>query len=80
MIQDPAARGELLYKLADLIERDRAYIAALETLNNGKPFKDSYYVDIPHCIAVLRYKINFFFLSMFKTFIHTDIMLDGQIK
>ncbi|CAF0970983.1 unnamed protein product [Rotaria sordida] len=52
---DPAARGALLYKLADLIERDRAYIAALETYNNGKPFKDSYNVDIPHSIAVLRY-------------------------
>lgn len=52
---DPAARGALLYKLADLIERDRAYLAALETLNNGKPFKDSYNIDIPHCISVLRY-------------------------
>jgi len=52
---DPSARGELLYKLADLIERDRAYLAALETLNNGKPFKDSYNIDIPHCISVLRY-------------------------
>ncbi|CAF5189497.1 unnamed protein product, partial [Rotaria magnacalcarata] len=52
---DPADRGALLYKLADLIERDRAYIAALETYNNGKPFKDSYNIDIPHCIAVLRY-------------------------
>ncbi|CAF2364132.1 unnamed protein product [Rotaria sp. Silwood2] len=52
---DPAARGALLYKLADLIERDRAYLAALETYNNGKPFKDAYNIDIPHCIAVLRY-------------------------
>jgi aldehyde dehydrogenase (NAD+) len=51
---DPAARGALLYKLADLIERDQAYIAALETFNNGKPFKDSYYIDIPHAISVLR--------------------------
>jgi acyl-CoA reductase-like NAD-dependent aldehyde dehydrogenase len=54
-IQDPVARGNLLYKLADLIERDRAYIAALETFNNGKPFKDSYNIDIPHCISILRY-------------------------
>ena len=53
-IQDPAGRGALLYKLADLIERDRAYLAALETLNNGKPFKDSYNIDIPHCISFLR--------------------------
>jgi aldehyde dehydrogenase (NAD+) len=52
---DPAARGALLYKLADLFERDRPYLAALETLNNGKPFKDSYNGDIPHCVAALRY-------------------------
>ncbi|UJR25369.1 hypothetical protein I4U23_006719 [Adineta vaga] len=52
---DPAARGGLLNKLADLIERDQAYLAALETFNNGKPFKDSYNIDIPHCISVLRY-------------------------
>ncbi|CAF0930594.1 unnamed protein product [Adineta ricciae] len=52
---DPAGRGVLLNRLADLIERDRAYLAALETLNNGKPFKDSYNIDIPHCISVLRY-------------------------
>lgn len=53
--QDPADRGALLYKLADLFERDRAYLAALETLNNGKPFKDAYNIDLPHSISVLRY-------------------------
>jgi aldehyde dehydrogenase (NAD+) len=52
---DPAARGALLYKLADLIERDRAYIASLETLNNGKTYSDSYNIDLPHCISILRY-------------------------
>lgn len=52
---DPVNRGVLLNRLADLIERDRAYIAALETYNNGKPFKDAYNIDIPHAISVLRY-------------------------
>jgi len=33
---DPSARGELLHKLADLIERDADYIASLETANTGK--------------------------------------------
>ena len=35
---DASARGVLLLKLADLIERDRNYLASLETLDNGKPF------------------------------------------
>lgn len=29
-------RGKLLWKLADLIERDRDFLAALEALDNGK--------------------------------------------
>ncbi|BFZ01963.1 hypothetical protein BsWGS_05002 [Bradybaena similaris] len=33
-----SARGQLLNKLADLIERDIRYIASLETLDNGKAF------------------------------------------
>ncbi|CAL1526967.1 unnamed protein product [Lymnaea stagnalis] len=35
---DASARGRLLYKVADLIERDINYIASLETLDNGKAF------------------------------------------
>ncbi|KAL1476983.1 hypothetical protein MTO96_017852 [Rhipicephalus appendiculatus] len=36
---DASQRGLYLLKLADLLERDRDYIASLETLNNGKPYK-----------------------------------------
>merc|ERR1719348_55706 len=43
---DASARGNLLYKLADLLERDRLYLASLETLDNGKPFNDSYNIDL----------------------------------
>eukprot|EP00914_Ancora_sagittata_P033370 GHVO01067269.1.p1 GENE.GHVO01067269.1~~GHVO01067269.1.p1 ORF type:complete len:493 (+),score=90.56 GHVO01067269.1:197-1675(+) len=35
---DASARGDLLYKLAELIARDIIYLASLETLDNGKPF------------------------------------------
>src|SRR5579864_5485565 len=34
-------RGRLLYKLADLIEENVDELAALETLDNGKPITDS---------------------------------------
>ncbi|CAH0558936.1 unnamed protein product [Brassicogethes aeneus] len=52
---DASERGRLLYKLADLIERDAEYVAALETLDNGKPFNLSYPIDIAGSIKVLRY-------------------------
>uniref|UniRef100_A0A1B6DSN1 Aldehyde dehydrogenase domain-containing protein n=1 Tax=Clastoptera arizonana TaxID=38151 RepID=A0A1B6DSN1_9HEMI len=52
---DASERGLLINRLADLIERDRHYIASLETLDNGKPYNMSYNVDIPLSIKALRY-------------------------
>src|SRR5918912_3813933 len=36
-----AERGRLLYKLADAIERNKEELAALESLDNGKPYNDA---------------------------------------
>ncbi|XP_012541712.1 aldehyde dehydrogenase, mitochondrial isoform X1 [Monomorium pharaonis] len=52
---DASQRGILLHRLADLLERDRKYIASLETLDNGKPYSSSYNVDLPMSVGVLRY-------------------------
>jgi len=52
---DAAGRGELLNKLADLMERDRAYLASLETLDNGKPYHIAYHADLALSIKCLRY-------------------------
>ncbi|MEX0825093.1 MAG: aldehyde dehydrogenase family protein, partial [Pirellulaceae bacterium] len=52
---DAADRGRLMYKLADAIEAEIDSLAALETLDNGKPLNDSRTVDIPLVIDVLRY-------------------------
>jgi len=52
---DACDRGVLLNKLADLVERDHEYLAALETLDNGKPFKDAFYADVPLTIKCFRY-------------------------
>nr|AYV89215.1 retinal dehydrogenase 1-like isoform X1 [Tetranychus evansi] len=51
---DASARGALLNKLADLIERDADYIAKLETLDNGKPYKSSL-GDVYGSIGQIRY-------------------------
>ncbi|XP_061571259.1 aldehyde dehydrogenase, mitochondrial-like [Cololabis saira] len=52
---DASQRGLLLSRLADAIERDAAYLAELETLDNGKPYAISYMVDIPTVVKCLRY-------------------------
>ena len=48
-------RGELLYKLADLIEQNILELAQLESLDNGKPVTDSLNIDLPLVIACYRY-------------------------
>lgn len=51
---DASARGKMLYKLSDLIERDLDYLSSLETLDNGKPFTDSK-LNILFAINCIRY-------------------------
>jgi aldehyde dehydrogenase (NAD+) len=48
-------RGRLLSKLADLIEANSEELAALETLDNGKPIQDSRNVDLPLVLDCYRY-------------------------
>ena len=48
-------RGRLLYKLADLIESHKEELAALESLDNGKPYRDSIAADLPLTIKCYRY-------------------------
>jgi aldehyde dehydrogenase (NAD+) len=52
---DARDRGKLMHRLADLIERDKAKLAALETLDNGKPIGESTTADLPLVIDCLRY-------------------------
>jgi aldehyde dehydrogenase (NAD+) len=48
-------RGRLIWKLADLLQKNIDEFAELETLDNGKPIFESRYVDMPMVIDVLRY-------------------------
>ncbi len=50
-----AERGRLLHRLADLIERDAALIAAMEALDNGKPFGMAFHADLPNLTDTFRY-------------------------
>ncbi len=52
---DGAARAKLMWKLADLVERDSAEIARLETQNQGKPIFESSKIEVPFVADLLRY-------------------------
>lgn len=52
---DARDRGRLMNKLADLMEANLPELAALETLDNGKPIRDAQAADVPLAIDCLRY-------------------------
>lgn len=52
---DASERGRLLQKLASLVERDRDYLARLETLDNGKPYSVAFSADLWLTIKCYQY-------------------------
>ena len=50
-----AERGRLLHKLADAIETHQEELAALETLDNGKPITEALTADLPLTMQCYRY-------------------------
>ena len=52
---DARDRGRLMNKLADLIEEEADELAALESLDNGKPIRDARNADVVLTIDCLRY-------------------------
>jgi aldehyde dehydrogenase (NAD+) len=52
---DARDRGKLMHRLCDLIEEEIDDLAALESLDNGKPVRDARAADLPLTIDALRY-------------------------
>ena len=50
-----AARGRLLNRIADLIERDAQQLARLEALDIGKPVGQPQVLDVPNAAATFRH-------------------------
>jgi aldehyde dehydrogenase (NAD+) len=48
-------RGRMLYRIADLLEKNIDELSELETIDNGKPIFESRYVDMPMVVDVFRY-------------------------
>jgi acyl-CoA reductase-like NAD-dependent aldehyde dehydrogenase len=54
-IMNPTDRGRLLYRFADAIEANRDVLAAIESLDGGKPLHVAKSDDLGEVIGVLRY-------------------------
>lgn len=52
---NPVWRGELLHRLAQLMERDKEDIIALEMLDTGKTRKQAANLDFPGSVGTLKY-------------------------
>lgn len=50
-----ASRSNLLLKIADIMEQNLDYLAAVETVDNGKPIRETRAADLPLCIDHFRY-------------------------
>ncbi|MEH0157108.1 aldehyde dehydrogenase family protein [Limibacter armeniacum] len=48
-------RSNMLLKIADIMEENLEYLAAVDTVDNGKPIRETVNADIPLCIDHFRY-------------------------
>ncbi|MBR1375728.1 MAG: aldehyde dehydrogenase family protein [Cardiobacteriaceae bacterium] len=51
----PAQRSELLLKIADIIEANKEHLAQVESMDNGKPIRETLNVDVAFSIEHFRY-------------------------
>ena len=51
----PAERAAILLKIADIIDANRNHLAMIETLDNGKPIRETTNIDVPMSSDHFRY-------------------------
>lgn len=69
----PAERADVLLKIADVIEANAEHLAMVETLDNGKPIRETLNVDIPYAADHFRY-----FAAAIRTEEGSATMLDNN--
>ncbi|MGG5343012.1 aldehyde dehydrogenase family protein [Enterococcus sp. AZ192] len=52
---DVATRSHLLLEIADLIDENKEHLALVETLDNGKPLRETMTIDVPATADHFRY-------------------------
>lgn len=66
-------RGHLIYRLAELIDKNREELAILDTLDNGKPIGETRNADVPLAIDCFEY-----YAGMADKIEGTTIPVNGQ--
>jgi aldehyde dehydrogenase len=51
----PAVRAQVLNRIADRIEEKLSLLATVETIDNGKPIRETMAADLPLCVDHFRY-------------------------
>jgi phenylacetaldehyde dehydrogenase len=51
----PSEKSRMMWKIADLIERDLEELAELESIDNGKPYAIARVADLPLAVDIFRY-------------------------
>ncbi|MDR1834892.1 MAG: aldehyde dehydrogenase family protein [Fusobacteriaceae bacterium] len=52
---DPIERADILLKIADIIDEHKEHLAMVETLDNGKPIRETMAIDVPFSSDHFRY-------------------------
>jgi len=66
-------RSNVLLRIADLIEANAAYLATVESMDNGKPIRETSAADIPLAIDHFRY-----FAGVIRAQEGSAVMIDGN--
>jgi len=69
----PQERAALLLRIADLIDENAAHLAMVETLDNGKPIRETSSIDVPLSSDHFRY-----FAAAIRTEEGRAVMIDDQ--
>ena len=72
--QTKEVRANILDQIADRIEENKEWLAKVETMNNGKPIRETSTIDIPYSIRHFRY-----YASLIRTDEGSASILDGSI-
>lgn len=70
---EPIERQKILLKIADIIDENKEHLAMIETLDNGKPIRETLNVDIPAAADHFRY-----FAGAIRTQEGRAVMLDNN--
>ena len=69
----PLERSMILLKIADLLEKNAERIAMVETMDNGKPIRESSNIDLPLAIDHFRY-----FAGVVRAEENEAVMIDNE--